>query len=191
LARAVTPTAVPSKTQPHDADFDAILANAPATAGMPISPQAAPASALPALSAAAKLCQDQGKPVLYIQIYDEASRAAAEDIRRQLSNQAPLGPWVTPLVDNVVRRAAVRQQSSPVPWPRPTILVSSSDDLPCAREVQAWLSTPANPAAARPGEHPTWPEVWIRRIPAKLGGRLNVYELWLPPTKAISEQAKL
>jgi hypothetical protein len=173
-------------------DLDAVLAKAPPASGMPSAPRVNMASVPMALSAAAKLCQGKGKPVLYIQIYDEASRTAAEDIRHQLASQATLGAWVTPPVDNVVRRAAVRQQNSPVPWPRPTILIASDADMPCAREMQAWLTTPLGATAgASPGERPTWPEVWIRRLPAKVGGRPDVYELWLPPTKVVSEQAKL
>jgi hypothetical protein len=185
-------TSAAATRAPIDMDLDAVLAKAPPASGMPSAPRVNMASAPMALSAAAKLCQGKGKPVLYIQIYDEASRTAAEDIRHQLASQATLGAWVTPPVDNVVRRAAVRQQNSPVPWPRPTILIASDADMPCAREMQAWLTTPLGATAgASPGERPTWPEVWIRRLPAKVGGRPDVYELWLPPTKVVSEQAKL
>ncbi len=130
--------------------------------------------------------------LLYVQIYDEAARNIAEDLRRKLNAQST-SPWMVPPVDNVVQRSKLQGQRGPVPWPRPTIVVHREGDMGCAEGLREWLRphltarTPGNETDGSPAE------IWIRRLPPTVKGRDGVFELWLPApaSPAIGRQASV
>lgn len=130
--------------------------------------------------------------LLYVQIYDEAARNIAEDLRRKLNAQSA-SPWMVPPVDNVVQRSSLQGQRGPVPWPRPTIVVHRESDMACAEGLREWLRphlasrSPGSTTDAAPAE------IWIRRLPPTVKGRDGVFELWLPAPQsaAIGRQASV
>lgn len=140
-----------------------------ATASAPAQPAA---SAPPPVSA----CGSAQRPVrLYIQVYDEASRARAELLRSLLQQAGGDGLKVA-APENVVRTAELRQQRKPVPWPRPTFITHRVADEGCARALATLVRS-------------SWPNVgrrdrvWVNDLPKSLGGQDGVIELWLPPSQ--------
>lgn len=129
--------------------------------------------------------------LLYLQIYDEAARNTAEDLRRKLGAQTT-SPWMVPPVDNVVQRSSLQGQRGPVPWPRPTIVVHRESDMACAEGLREWLRPHLAVRGAVGGDTQAT-EIWIRRLPPTVKGRDGVFELWLPapPTSAIGQQASV
>lgn len=130
--------------------------------------------------------------LLYLQIYDEAARNTAEDLRRKLSAQTA-SPWMVPPVDNVVQRSSLQGQRGPVPWPRPTIVVHRESDMACAEGLREWLRPHLAVRGAGGGDGTPPTEIWIRRLPPSVKGRDGVFELWLPApsTTAIGRQASV
>lgn len=149
------------------------------TEGLPdeIVPAAGPPPQLPALAQACPTRESNA--LLYVQIYDEAARVVAEDIRRKLAEQSA-SAWMVPPVDNVVQRSSLQGQRGPVPWPRPTIVVHREADMGCAKGLREWLRPLLNNRVQSDGTDPNATEIWIRRLPPTVKGRDGVFELWLP-----------
>lgn len=140
---------------------------------------AAPASQLAANVSLKACARATGPSTLYIQIYDEASRAPATALRQAL--QAAAGaPLVVAPIENVVRSADLRQQRRPVPWPRPTLLVHDPASRPCAQAISRYIGAPWAASAAPGGID----RVRVRDLPASLQAQPGVIELWLPPQDA-------
>ena len=114
---------------------------------------------------------------LYTQIYSEATRARAEQLRQDLQQagmQAEVQQWHVAPIENVARTAAMRQQRPPVPWQQPTIVVHDAALRPCADALAGVLQQ-------------RWPQtdgqqVWVTGLPGSLKGQPNAMELWLPTT---------
>ena len=124
------------------------------------------------------VCAVDGAPLrLYLQIYDEPSRAAAEALARALQRAGGAALQLAP-VENVSRSSELRQQRRPVPWPQPTLLVHHPDDLPCARQLSATLQ------GLRPGFGTQDDSVWIRETSRSLRLHRGVMDLWLPATES-------
>lgn len=130
--------------------------------------------------------------LLYLQIYDEAARNVAEDIRRKLNTQSA-SAWMVPPVDNVVQRSTLQGQRGPVPWPRPTLVVHRESDMACAEALREWLRPHLSTRSQGSEAQAAPADIWIRRLPPTVKGRDGVFELWLPaPTSpAIGRQAGL
>jgi hypothetical protein len=125
-------------------------------------------------------CASTARPaLLYVQIYDEATRPAAEDLRQRLIKRDQR-TWTVPPVDNVVQRAALQGLRSPVPWPRPTLVVHRNEDMACANELRTWVQGAMQKAGFQMGDPRQGDDIWIRRLPATVKGRPGVFELWLP-----------
>ena len=145
---------------------------------------AAPSATPPAPAPVLPSCGQAGHPVrLYVQIYDEASRAAASAVVREIAQQwgdAAIG--VAP-IENVTRSAEVRGQRRPAPWPQPTLIVHGGADKPCAADLATLVRTvlPAAPGRA--------PDVWVRDLPRSLKAQPGVIELWIPPREAAPAKA--
>ncbi|MBP6775916.1 MAG: patatin-like phospholipase family protein [Piscinibacter sp.] len=152
----------------------------------PASAAEAPASAAaPAAAAAVQVatCGQDGRRVqLYVQIYDEASRAAATAVVRELSHEFGEALAVAP-IENVTRAAEVRGQRRPAPWPQPTLIVHDAADKACAADLAKGVRAvlPAVPGRA--------PEVWVRDLPRSLKPQAGVIELWIPPREAAPASA--
>ena len=143
------------------------------------TPHVAPAS--PALSLAA--CERADRPVnLYLQVYDEASRRAAGELRQRLQDAATASHvrlQVAP-VENVGRIAELRQRRRPVPWAQPTFVVHDPPGLACASALSRLVGAPW----VEPGQ---LDKVWVRSLPETLKGSAGTIELWLPPVGAQGE----
>ncbi|HSN31620.1 MAG TPA: hypothetical protein VLU41_02965, partial [Ideonella sp.] len=163
------------------------VAMAPPPAGAPLAgaplaavPSAASAAVSPPAPAAAfAACAADGRPLrLYVQVYDEASRGAAESLARSLERQGGAALQLAP-VENVSRSSDLRQQRRPVPWPQPTLIVHHPDDLACARALAAALQ--GQLPAPGTGDD----SVWIRESARSLPVHRGVMDLWLPPSEAV------
>jgi hypothetical protein len=178
-ARVALPPPVPS---PNTAAPAAEPAATPASGPLPSAappPAAVPGMAIvPGADAQLGLCAVDGTPLrLYVQIYDEPSRAAAESIARALQAAGGAALQLAP-VENVSRSSELRQQRRPVPWPQPTLLVHHPDDLPCARRLAATLQN------LMPGFGTQDDSVWIRETSRSFRSRRGVMDLWLPSTQS-------
>lgn len=177
-----------AKAEPTPSRDTPVIAS---TEGLPdeIVPAAGPA---PADQLAQACLTRERVALLYLQIYDEAARNVAEDIRRKLNAQAS-SAWMVPPVDNVVQRSKLQGQRGPVPWPRPTLVVHRENDMVCAEALREWLR-PHLAARSQGSEAQATPaEIWIRRLPPTVKGRDGVFELWLPApaSPAIGRQASV
>ncbi|MEY4562199.1 MAG: hypothetical protein RLZZ618_1476 [Pseudomonadota bacterium] len=117
---------------------------------------------------------------LYLQVYDEASRAAATTLRQTLQDAATAANvhmQVAP-VENVGRTAELRQRRRPVPWAQPTLIVHDAGGRPCAAALSRWIGLPW----VAVGETD---KVWVRGLPETLKGQPGTIELWLPPVDAV------
>lgn len=116
---------------------------------------------------------ENGRTTLYIQIFDEASRAPAADLRQALLADTDAPVMVAP-IENVIRSADLRQQRRPVPWPRPTLILHDPARRDCARAIARYIGAPW----IVPGEVE---RVRLRDLPRSLQAQPGVMELWLPP----------
>ena len=151
---------------------------------------AAPAVVDTKAQAVAQACT--GKTTLYIQVYDPLSFAAANVLRNTLNLQISAAVQVAP-VENVVRRADLRQQRRPEPWPKPTFILhdrTNSNGSVLKKDSQACAIALSNYLGA-PWVLPGAPDqVWIRNLPDALKATPGVIELWLPTIASKSaEQA--
>jgi hypothetical protein len=152
----------------------------PAVAPLPTVIPVHPAVPNAQAQAVAQACT--GKTTLYIQVYDPASFAAANVLRDTLNLQVSAAVQVAP-VENVVRRADLRQQRRPEPWPKPTFVLHDRNNpnapaslvgsQACAKALSQYLGAPW----VLPGAPD---QVWIRNLPAALQATPGVIELWLP-----------
>ncbi|MBS0292755.1 MAG: hypothetical protein JSS01_09605 [Proteobacteria bacterium] len=108
---------------------------------------------------------------LYTQIYDEAMRARAEQLRKRLQDAAGGQLRVAP-IENVTRSAALRQQRPPVPWRQPTLIVHDPKVGGCAQVLAQAVQERWGP----PGES----KVMITPLPTRLKSQPKTLELWLP-----------
>lgn len=115
-----------------------------------------------------------GMTILYVQIYDEASRAAASTLRKSLQDKAGTLLQVAP-IENVTRTAQLRQQRRPASWPKPTFVLHDPSSRACALAMARSVGRPW----VLPGDAD---KVWIRAAPSTLNLRPGVIELWLPPS---------
>ncbi len=121
-------------------------------------------------SAVVDICGKAGRRQrVYVQVYDEASRALLQRAQWPL-----LRPQVImPGIENVRITAAARDASPPAPHPVPTLLVHDSDkDGACAQEVRDWLSLQLKVERAR---------FDVRPLPKGFSSEPGVIELWWPP----------
>ncbi|SFK37142.1 hypothetical protein [Lysobacter sp. cf310] len=124
-----------------------------------------------------RLCHRQ---VVYVQVYDEATRARAAAL-----------PWKTlqpgatmPGIENVVRSARARNADAPKAYAQPTLVVHRiDDDGACAEALKDWL-TPQLSAWYGPA-----PQVELRKLPGAFKPEDRVIELWLPNARAPVQQA--
>jgi hypothetical protein len=161
-------------------------AGAPATVALAPAPPAlvppAPAATPPAPVKAAQApslqaCQfNGGRTTLYIQIFDEESRAAAAELRQALLSDTNAPVMVAP-IENVIRSADLRQQRRPVPWPRPTLILHDPGHRDCARAIARYINAPW----IVPGDVEG---IRLRDLPRSLQAQPGVIELWLPPVEA-------
>lgn len=134
-----------------------------------------PAFVMPSLSSLQPCQRESGRTILYVQIYDEASRLSAVALRQALQAQ-PDVPLVVAPVENVTRSADLRQQRKPVPWPQPTLMLHDPASRHCAQAIAKFIGVPWVLAGdAEP--------VWLRNLPRSLPARPGVIELWLPPVQ--------
>ncbi len=117
-----------------------------------------------------------GRTTVYLQVYDEASRAPATALRQALQAGGSSSLVVAPL-ENVTRSADLRQQRRPVPWPKPTLVLHDPESRDCARAIARYIGAPWL-SSASPGDTD---RVWLRDLPGNLKPRPGVIELWLPP----------
>lgn len=136
-------------------------------------PSAAPSA--PVVSSLSACQRENGSTILYVQIYDEASRSPAMDLRQTLQAKAGALVQVAP-IENVTRSAQVRQQRRAAPWPQATFVLHDPASRACAKAMAPYLGLPW----VRPDE--TAEKVWIREVPKSLNRRPGVIELWLPPS---------
>jgi hypothetical protein len=154
----------------------------PGYAPPPVQPMPPTPSAVsdPKAQAVAQACT--GKTTLYIQVYDPVSFAAANLLRDTLNLQVSAAVQVAP-VENVVRRADLRQQRRPEPWPKPTFVLhdrvnpttpgAPTHSPACAKALSQYLGAPW----VLPGAPD---QLWIRNLPEALKATPGVIELWLP-----------
>ncbi|MCE3272279.1 MAG: hypothetical protein K0S57_2676 [Ramlibacter sp.] len=162
--RPASPTAPAPQVAHAPAPRPAASAPAPAVA-------AAPAASAPAPAAAAA-CQDVR---LYLQVYDEPSRAAATTLLEKL---APLGVRAN-AIENVLATAAATGNRKPVPYRQPTLVLHDPGLQPCAAALKGVIDTHRR-TVGQPGE------TQQRPLPAQLKPTPNVIELWLPPAASAS-----
>ena len=163
----------------------------PAGAEVPARPEPAPgaesaavpvpgstgSTGSPPMTLAAACQRANGFTTLYIQVHDEASRMAASELARRL-RRATAGSMQIAPIENVSRTAELRQQRRPVPWAQATFVLHDPASRGCAQALSAYVRQPWV-VGDRPGQ------VWVRDLPATLGGRrAGVIELWLPPSGA-------
>lgn len=100
-------------------------------------------------------------PRLYIQIYDEVDRVAAEQLRRWARESKR---WLAPGIENVTRTAAAKGTQVPRGSADARVLYFNDDDKPRAEAVGEWLRE-GNPTAvtvtrsdlaASPGQIEAW-----------------------------------
>jgi hypothetical protein len=116
---------------------------------------------------------------LFVQIYDEISRDAANAVVRALRSGSSNALRVAP-IENVTRSAALREQRRPVPWPQPTLIVHDPGDRRCAQELATTIRATLPSVSGRDSS------VWVRDLPRTLKARPGVIELWIPPRAASS-----
>ena len=137
-----------------------------------------PAAPAPAPAPAPATCGEGGRRVqLYVQIYDEATRAAAlavvQDLGKAFGDALAIAP-----IENVTRAAEVRGQRRPAPWPQPTLIVHNAADKACAADLARDVRAVLPPVPGRASE------VWVRDLPRSLKPQPGVIELWIPPSEA-------
>ncbi|MDH3459987.1 MAG: hypothetical protein OEM00_03225 [Burkholderiaceae bacterium] len=143
---------------------------------VPPRPSASAALTGAPVAALADACaRDEGPVQLYVRIYDEASRNDATALARLLQEQGGRSLLLAP-VEDVTRSAALRQQSRPVPWPQPTLIVHEAADQACALSLARAISDALAVQDRNEGG-----KVWLRALPKSLKPRPGVIELWLPP----------
>ncbi len=196
---APRPAGIPAP-QPSAADG---AAAPPASTSVPSVAKPQSSQATPPTLAA---CQVDGRRhTLYIQIYDEASRAPATALRQNLQKLSARALVVAP-IENVIRSADLRQERRPVPWPRPTLLLHKNTSRACALAISGLIGTPWADAPSKAtslnspnaadtsntsnasqantvgnGFAPGVGRIRIRDLPASLTLQEGVIELWLPP----------
>ena len=112
---------------------------------------------------------------LYTQIYDEAMRTRAEQLRQRLQEAGDGQLRVAP-IENVTRSAALRQQRPPVPWQQPTLIVHEPQVDACAQVLAQALQQRWGPSNDS--------KVVIAPLPARLKSQPKTLELWLPTPAA-------
>ena len=138
----------------------------PAPAAEPAPP---PKSSLDACSRS-----DKAAPIrVFIQIYDEASRRLADDLRAQLRDAGDVHV-IAPGVENVTRTAELRNQRAPYLWAVPTLIVHNDSDRACADEIAQRLKDPVAKAYAGTQAFS------IRALPKSQKAAPGVIEVWLP-----------
>lgn len=121
-----------------------------------------------------RLCRQQ---VIYVQVYDEATRARAAAL-----------PWKTlqpaatmPGIENVVRSARARNADAPKAYAQPTLVVHRiDDDGQCAEAIKDWL------APQLTAWYVSAPQIELRRLPGAFKPEDRVIELWLPNARPLA-----
>lgn len=128
-------------------------------------------SSLPAAPAGLDIKQaDKDKALVYLQIYDEASRPEASDLIQRL-RQAGVSRNGTPGIENVRRTAAARQIKPPTAFKRNTILYFHDQDQALAQ----WIGGQIDP------QHQD--QVELRKLNGYGAVREGQIEVWLSPAK--------
>jgi hypothetical protein len=118
---------------------------------------------------------------LYVHIYDEPTRAAAESLRRALNTLevAKAQRLSVPGVENVTAAAERAGRPPPIPWRQPTVLLHQGDDAACGRAVSDLVARLLTEAGHRTEAPPD-----VRVLPSRLTPQPATLELWLPPQRA-------
>lgn len=141
---------------------------------------AALVTAIPAPEAERLQADCPAQTRIYTQIYDEAARAHADQLRQHLQAAGAGRLRIAP-IENVTRTAALRQQRPPVPWQQATLILHDAALRPCAQA----LAQVVQPRWALPDSK----QALITSLPAALKGQPRTIELWLPTLP--SERARV
>ena len=108
---------------------------------------------------------------LFTQIYDDAARGPADELRRDLDDRQAGALRAAP-IENVTRSAQLRGGKLPVPLAQPTLITHGDKVRPCAEALQATVASrwcPNTGACVR-----------ITALPPQLKPSPGTLELWLP-----------
>ncbi|WP_232310276.1 hypothetical protein, partial [Pseudoxanthomonas mexicana] len=136
---------------------------------LPVPPPPPP----PAVDTSLQACRQGDRDgTLYVQVYDEATRA-----RAALVGAPGAGSGVRVHgIENVVSTATARKARPPTPYRTPTLIVH---DLPgrqaCAEALAAWVQQQIEPWYGK--DNP----IAIAPLPSRFQPVNGVLELWLPP----------
>ena len=120
-----------------------------------------PASAVLSASRARTACTGSGARI-FLHIYDESSRAAAEQIAARLDKE--LGFGKTP-IQNVVETAKRNRRQPPYVWSSPAVVAHPGAESNCVDAVRSIVSS----------------DTTLRNLPPSVKGSPGVLEIWLPP----------
>jgi len=138
-----------------------VIHQAEAVQDAPLLAEAAPASAQMPTVSARSACAASGARI-FLHIYDEGSRAAAEQIAAQLDKE--LGFGKTP-IQNVVETAKRNRRQPPYVWSSPAVVAHPGASADCVDAVRSIVS----------------PDTTLRNLPPTVKGSRGVLEIWLPP----------
>lgn len=112
----------------------------------------------------------KARALVYVQIYDEASRHEASALIDRL-RQAGISRNGTPGIENVLRTAAAKQVKAPVEFKRDTVLYFHDQDLALAQ----WIGSQIDPQQQD--------QVELRKLNGFSTVREGQIEVWLSPAK--------
>ena len=133
----------------------------------PPSPPATDTDAA-AMTAATSACLASHARV-FLHIYDEGSRSAAEQIAARLQQQ--LGFDKTP-IQNVVETAKRNRRDAPYVWATPAVVAHPGSAEACVDAVGSVVS----------------PDTTLRNLPLSIKGSQGVLEIWLPPRTTLTKK---
>ncbi len=151
----------------------AVAPSSGAEAPTPIIPEATrpvqsrgPASVLASVARAQSACAASDARI-FLHIYDEGSRAAAEQIAARLAKE--LGFGKTP-IQNVVDSAKRNRRQPPYVWSSPAVVAHPGASETCVDAVRSIVS----------------PDTTLRNLPPSVKGSQGVLEIWLPPRTGVN-----
>lgn len=125
-----------------------------------------PASVAMSMNRARSACTSSDARI-FLHIYDEGSRPAAEQIAAQLAKE--LGFDKTP-IQNVVETSKRNRRQTPYVWSSPAVVAHSGASPECVDAVRAVVS----------------PDTALRSLPPTVKGSAGVLEIWLPPRTGVN-----
>lgn len=135
----------------------------------PAQIQSSTSSSLPAVPARHDIdMTEKERALVYVQIYDEASRPEASAFIDRL-RQGGISRNATPGIENVRRTAAARQAKPPVEFKRDTVLYFHAEDKALAQWIGSKIINPK--------------DVELRQLSGYESVRKGQIEVWLSPDK--------